>query len=57
VDGSPPPYYAIANLHFADEASMRTGLSSEEMRAAGKDLQNFADGGVTMFTQEERSVK
>ncbi|PYE15915.1 uncharacterized protein (TIGR02118 family) [Williamsia limnetica] len=57
VDGSVPPYYAIANLCFPDEAALKAGMASDEMKAAGKDLRNFADGGVTMFTQEERSVR
>ncbi|WP_072802774.1 EthD family reductase [Rhodococcoides yunnanense] len=56
MDGSEPPYYAIANLYFADEDSLKAGLSSPEMKAAGKDLRNFATGGVTMFTQEEVRV-
>lgn len=53
LDGAEPPYYAVANLYFADEASLQAGLASPEMRAAGKDVRNFATGGVTMFTQEE----
>lgn len=56
LDDSSPPYYAIASLYFEDEASLQIGLSSPEMKAAGKDLRNFASGGVTMFTQHERSV-
>lgn len=57
LDGSEPPYYAVANLYFADADSLAAGLASPEMTAAGKDLRNFADGGVTMFTQEESSVR
>lgn len=57
VDGSEPPYYAVANLYFADEQALKAGMTSPEMRAAGKDLRNFATGGVTMFTQEEQSVR
>ncbi|RRQ25001.1 EthD family reductase [Rhodococcus sp. Eu-32] len=53
LDGSEPPYYAVANLYFDDEASLQTGLRSPEMKAAGKDVRNFATGGVTMFMQEE----
>ena len=56
MDGSEPPYYGIANLYFTDAASLNSGLESAEMRAAGKDLRNFATGGVTMFIQEEESV-
>lgn len=57
LDGSEPPYYAIGNLYFPDEAALKVGLSSEEMKVAGKDVRNFADGGVTIFTQEERPVR
>ncbi|KZF06287.1 ethyl tert-butyl ether degradation protein EthD [Rhodococcus sp. EPR-157] len=56
LDDAPPPYYAIASLFFADEASLKAGLASTEMKAAGKDLRNFATGGAVMFTQTERSV-
>lgn len=56
MDGSEPPYYAVANLYFADAEAMKAGLSSPEMGAAGADLRNFASGGVTMYAQEEESV-
>ncbi|MFI5436353.1 EthD family reductase [Rhodococcus baikonurensis] len=56
MDRSDPPYYVVANLYFADEESLKAGLVSPEMTAAGKDLRNFASGGVTMFTQEEVSA-
>lgn len=35
---------------------MKSGLQSEEMKQAGKDVRNFATGGVTMYVQEEESV-
>ncbi|MBY6412829.1 EthD family reductase [Rhodococcus sp. BP-252] len=57
LDGSEPPYYAVANLYFADRDSLDSGLASPEMRAAGKDVRNFATGGVTMFVQEEVEVQ
>lgn len=56
IDGSEAPYYAIANLFF-DEEDVKTALASEEMKAAGADVQNFATGGVTMFLQKEKSVR
>jgi uncharacterized protein (TIGR02118 family) len=56
LDGSAPPYYAIASLYFADADSLNTGLRSVEMAAAAADVPKFAPGGVTMFKQEERSV-
>ncbi len=51
--GSPPAYYSIASLCFPPDAeTMHAGLASKEMREAGRDVRNFATGGVTMFTQE-----
>jgi uncharacterized protein (TIGR02118 family) len=54
-DGT-PAYYASASLYFPDVGAMHVGLASAEMRDAGRDLRNFATGGVTMFTQEDESV-
>ncbi|MFD6058830.1 MULTISPECIES: EthD family reductase [Rhodococcus] len=56
LDGGQPPYYAVASLVFPDAATMQSGLQSEEMKQAGKDVRNFATGGVTMYVQEEESV-
>ncbi|MFD6163463.1 EthD family reductase [Nocardia sp. NPDC060256] len=57
VDDSEPPCYMVASLYFTDEQALKAGMSSPEMLAAGKDLRNFATGGVSMFTQEEQSVR
>ncbi|TSD99930.1 EthD family reductase [Skermania sp. ID1734] len=54
LDGSQPPYYAVAHMRFPTAEALQTALASEEMRRAGKDVANFATGGVTMFTQDER---
>lgn len=51
-----PPYYAVAGLHFPDAEAMKSGLASPEMKQAGKDVRNFATGGVTMYIQENESV-
>jgi uncharacterized protein (TIGR02118 family) len=56
LDGSEPAYYAVASLYFPTVEALKSGLSSDEMKQAGKDVRNFATGGVTMFTQEEDSV-
>lgn len=56
MDGSEPAYYAVANLYFADQDALKAALASPEMGAAGKDVRNFASGGVTIFTQEEVEV-
>jgi uncharacterized protein (TIGR02118 family) len=39
--------YLVAELDFESEQAMGQTLSSPEGRAAGKDLANFATGGVT----------
>lgn len=51
-DGSEPPYYRIGELYFEDVEQMQAGLASEEGQAVVADLQNFATGGVTIFTSE-----
>ncbi|MEV4124276.1 EthD family reductase [Nocardia sp. NPDC049707] len=55
LDGGEPPYYAIAHLAFETEAALREALSSPEMKAAGRDVRNFATGGVTMYTEQIQS--
>jgi uncharacterized protein (TIGR02118 family) len=42
LDGTPPPYYLIAELSFPSQGS-------PEAQAATADVPNFATGGVTMF--------
>ncbi len=52
LDASQPAPYLVAELDFDSEQAMGESLSSPEGRAAGKDLANFATGGVT-FTHFE----
>lgn len=47
LDGSPSPYYRIAELYFDDVGQMQAAMSSAEGVAAVADLSNFANGGVT----------
>jgi len=47
LDPSQPAPYLVAELDFESEEAMGRSLSSPEGRAAGKDLANFATGGVT----------
>ena len=49
LDGSPPPYYLLAELSFASADALGAGMASPEGRAAGADVANFATGGATMF--------
>ena len=49
LDGSPPPYYLIAELGCASLEVFAAAAQSPERQAAGADVPNFATGGVTMF--------
>ena len=39
--------YLVAELDFDSEEAMKESMGSPEGRAAGKDIRNFATGGVT----------
>jgi uncharacterized protein (TIGR02118 family) len=52
LDPSQESPYLVAELDFESEQAMNETLASPEGRAAGKDLRNFASGGVT-FTHFE----
>ena len=47
LDPSHTPPYLVAELDFESEEAMGETLSSPEGRVAGKDVRNFATGGVT----------
>jgi uncharacterized protein (TIGR02118 family) len=51
-DGSPPPYYRIAELWFENAEQMQAAMGSPEGEATVADLQNFATGGVTVMIAE-----
>ncbi len=51
-DGSPAPYYFIAELWFDNAESLQAAFGSAEGQAAGADVANFATGGVTMMIAE-----
>ena len=51
--GGPAPYFLIAEMHFADEATFIEAMASPENRAAGKDVMTFAKGLVTMLKVHE----
>ena len=48
-DGSPPPYFYLAELSFDDVPALQAAMETPEGAAAGGDLANFASGGVTMM--------
>lgn len=51
-DGSPAPYYLIAELSFDDGPALEAALGSAEGQAAAGDVANFATGGATMMIAE-----
>ncbi len=52
LDPRQPGPYLVAELDFDSEAAMGESMASPEGRAAGKDIANFATGGVTFTTVE-----
>jgi uncharacterized protein (TIGR02118 family) len=51
-DGAPAAAHVVAALVFEDEAAFVSGMGSAAGVAAGRDIGNFASGGVTMLTGE-----
>ena len=45
--------YLIAELVFPDQASFDAAISSDENKAAGRDLAHFAKGKVSLFVADE----
>jgi uncharacterized protein (TIGR02118 family) len=56
LTGDAPPYYAVANLRFDTDEALQKALASPEMKAAGRDVRNFATGGATMYTRTVECV-
>ncbi len=44
--------FLLAEMYFADDAMFRAAMKSPENAAAGKDLNEFADGLVTLMRGE-----
>jgi len=51
-DGSPAPYYFLAELWFEDVDELQSSMASPEGQAAGADVANFATGGATLMIAE-----
>jgi uncharacterized protein (TIGR02118 family) len=56
ADGSPSPFYRLADLYFDDMASLQAALASPEGQAAAQDLPNFATGGATLLIAEVQDL-
>jgi len=48
-DGSPAPFYYLAELSFEDADELQAAMGSPEGQAAGADVANFATGGSTLM--------
>lgn len=53
MPGAEAPYYMVASLMFASAEQLKAALKSPEMAAASADVENFATGGVTLYSTEE----
>jgi uncharacterized protein (TIGR02118 family) len=51
-DGTPAPYYFIAELLFDSAEELQAGMGSSEGQAAGADVPTFATGGATLMIAE-----
>jgi uncharacterized protein (TIGR02118 family) len=51
-DGSPAPYYYLAELGFDSAEELEASMASAEGHAAGSDVANFASGGATIWIAE-----
>lgn len=51
-DGSPAPFYYLAELLFDDAEELQSSLGSPEGEAATADVAKFATGGVTVMVAE-----
>jgi uncharacterized protein (TIGR02118 family) len=51
-DGGDAPYYRVAELWFQSEETLNDALSTNEGRAAVRDVPKFATGGATVIIAE-----
>jgi uncharacterized protein (TIGR02118 family) len=56
ADGSPSPYYYIADLYAENRKAFDEILSSPEGKAAVADVPNYASGGVTFIYTEVEEI-
>lgn len=55
-DGTPPPYYYVAELYMDSREEFEALLASPEGQAAVADVPNYATGGVTFLYCEVHDV-
>lgn len=54
--GGDSPYYLVAELQFADKAAFEQAAASDEFKATGADLANFAKGKATILLANSQSA-
>lgn len=47
--GEKDDFYMLARMYYANDDTFKTAMQSKENAATGKDLQNFAQAGVSLF--------
>jgi uncharacterized protein (TIGR02118 family) len=52
LDGTPAPYYYMAELSFDSADELQAAMGSSEGQAAGADVATFASGGATVMIVE-----
>ncbi|HEY8560089.1 MAG TPA: EthD family reductase [Pyrinomonadaceae bacterium] len=58
VDGSPPPFYRIAELHFPSLEALKTAAASEGAQTAVQHAIDISTGGLPLFlVAEEKSTE
>lgn len=50
--GGEPRYYQISEMQFSDAETFKQASQSDEFKATGEDLANFAKGKVTLLIVE-----
>ena len=55
-DGSPPPFYYVADLYMESREEFEQLLASPEGQAAVADVPNYATGGATFLYTEVENV-
>jgi uncharacterized protein (TIGR02118 family) len=55
-DGSPPPFYYVADLYMDSRKDLEAMLATPEGQAAVADVPNYATGGVTFVYTEVAEI-
>ena len=53
VGGRPAPFHLLAEMSFDSRADLDAAVASDAGRESGRDLRNFAQGGVSLFIADD----